>query len=152
MSKKATFKTWWDKLHELTQRNPRYPIQAYQFVFEALDYTAQRLRKNLSSPLEQERHVTGQELLEGIKDYALEQFGYMAGVVFEQWGTPRGEDFGEIVFSLVEGGLMGKTESDTKDDFSIGYDFPRIFEEQFRFAGRFDVSMRWDEFLKEKYK
>lgn len=130
----------------------RYPIQAYQFVFEALDYTVHRLKKNLSSPLEQERHVTGRELLEGIKEYAIDQFGYMARTVFEQWGTVRGADFGEIVFNLVENGLMGKTESDTKDDFNIGYDFQKVLEEQFKFVGKFDVSMRWDDFIKVKYK
>lgn len=117
-------------------------------MFEALEYTVHRLKKNLSSPSEQERHVTGQELLEGIKEYALDQFGYMAVTVFEQWGTVRGEDFGEIVFSLVESGLMGKTESDAKNDFSVDCYFQKVFEEQFRFVGKFDISMRWDGFLK----
>lgn len=152
MSKKSTYKTWWDKLYNLTKKDPRYPLQAYQFVFEALDYTVHRLKKNLASPLEQERHVTGQELLDGITYYALEQFGYMAKTVFEQWGTARGEDFGEIVFNLVESGLMGKTESDTKNDFEVGYDFQKTLEEQFTFAGKFDVSLRLDDFLKARYK
>ncbi|MEE9584409.1 MAG: Minf_1886 family protein [Candidatus Brocadiales bacterium] len=152
MSKKSTFKTWLDKLHNLTQKDRRYPLPAYQFVFEALDYTVHRLKKNLSSSLEGERHVTGQELLEGIEEYALDQFGYMAKTVFEQWGTVRGEDFGEIVFNLVESGLMGKTESDTKNDFDVSYDFQKTLEEHFRFSGKFDISLRLDDFLKARYK
>ncbi len=151
MSKKSTVDTWWVKLYDLTQKDRRYPLQAYQFVFEALDYTVHRLEKDPASSLEQERHVTGRELLDGINEYALEQFGYMARTVFEQWGTVRGEDFGEIVFNLVESGLMGKTESDTRDDFDVGYDFQKTLEEQFKFTGKFDVSLRLDDFLKARY-
>ena len=152
MSKKSPYKPWWAKLYSLTKKDPHYPLPAYQFVFEALDHTVHRLKKNLASPLERDRHVTGQELLDGINDYALEQFGYMARTVFEQWGTVRGKDFGEIVFNLVENGLMGKTESDSKNDFEVGYDFQKTLEEQFAFTGEFDVSLRLDDFLKARYK
>ncbi len=151
MGKKSTIKTWWEKLNDLTKKDPRYSLQAYQFVFEALDYTVHRHEKDLASPSELERHVTGQQLLEGINGYALDQFGYMARTVFERWGTVRGEDFGEIVFNLVESGLMGKMESDIKDDFKVGYDFKKTLEEQFKFDGKFDVSLRLDEFLKVRY-
>ncbi len=151
MGKKSTIKTWWEKLHDLTKKDKRYSLQAYQFVFEALDYTVHKLEKDLASPSELERHVTGPQLLEGVNGYALEQFGYMARTVFERWGTVRGEDFGEIVFNLVESGLMGKMESDTKDDFNVGYDFKKTLEEQFKFDGKFDVSLRLDDFLKMRY-
>lgn len=152
MGKKSTAKTWWDKLDNLMQKDSRYPLVAYQFVFEALDYTVHQLQKNPASLQEQERHVTGQELLDGVNEYALNQFGYMAKTVFEQWGTVRGADFGEIVFNLVESGLMGKTESDTKNDFDVGHDFQKTLEEQFRFKGKFDVTLQLDKYLKARYK
>jgi uncharacterized repeat protein (TIGR04138 family) len=152
LGKKTANKTWWDKLNGLTQKDSRYPVVAYQFVFEALDYTVHRLQKDPISPQEHERHVTGQELLNGVNEYALNQFGYMAKTVFEQWGTVRGEDFGEIVFNLVESGLMGKTESDTKNDFDVGHDFKKTLEEQFRFKGKFDVTLQLDNYLKARYK
>ena len=76
-------------------------------------------------------HVTGQALLEGLKLYALEEFGCLAGAVFEAWGVKRSEDFGEVVFNLVEHGLMGKQETDSKSDFACGFG-GRTFSEVFQ--------------------
>lgn len=108
-----------DPLRDLVRRDHRYALNAYLFVFEALDFTIQRMGEN--------RHVTGQELLVGIRDYAKQQFGYLARMVFPQWGIRATDDFGEIVFNLVNAGLMGKTETDTKEDFKNGYDFEEVF-------------------------
>jgi uncharacterized repeat protein (TIGR04138 family) len=77
------------------------------------------------------RHITGQELLNGIRDYALAQFGPMAITVFEEWGIRKCPDFGEIVFNMVEIGLLAKTESDTRADFEGGYDFDDVFRKSF---------------------
>ena len=97
-------------------------MQSYQFIFEALDYTASHLGKKYNSSIEGERHVTGQELSEGIKQFAMEKFGFMTRIVLEQWGITKSGDFGEIVFNLVDSGLMGKTETDSLEDFSNSWD------------------------------
>ncbi|HHT9152296.1 MAG TPA: Minf_1886 family protein [Candidatus Hypogeohydataceae bacterium YC40] len=144
MSEKATFKTWYDKLLNITKRDPRYSLQAYYFIFEALDFTVHKLAKDPSSPKEKDRHVTGKQLLEGIRVFALQQFGYMSRPVLEAWGIKRCEDFGEIVFNLVENDLMGKTTSDTREDFKGGYDFNTAFDMGFKFEGKYDVKMDWN--------
>lgn len=145
MGKKAVYKyNMQDKIREITKKDPRYSFQAYRFVFEALDYTAKNLGKNLNSSCEGERHVSGQQLLEGIRKYAMKEMGYMAYTVWELWGIKHDEDFGEIVFNLVESGLMGKTDSDSKQDFKAACDFKTFFENNFKFEGAFDVKFEWD--------
>lgn len=109
-------------------KDARYQRDAYLFVKDALDHTQKTVVK---SSREQVRHVTGQELLEGIRGYALVQFGPMAEMVFEEWGIQRCEDFGEIVFNMVEIGLLGKTEKDSRADFQNGYSFRDAFRKPF---------------------
>lgn len=108
-----------DPLRDIVKRDGRYAINAYLFVFESLDFTLQKLGAR--------RHVNGQELLIGIRDYAKQQFGYLAQMVFREWGIRSTADFGEIVFNLVDAGLMGKTDTDTREDFKNGYDFSEVF-------------------------
>ena len=110
---------------EIAKHDGRYAREAYFFVSESLSFTQEML--------DQKGHVTGQELLEGVKRYALSEFGYMARVVFESWGVNRTEDVGEIVFNMVNHSLLGKTETDTMEDFKDGYDFRKVFEEGFEF-------------------
>jgi len=86
------------------------------------------------------RHVTGRELLEGIRAYATESFGFLARTVLAEWGVSRTQDFGDIVFNLVEAGLLSRTEKDTKSDFADVYDFAEAFEAEFRRSLR-DVSL-----------
>ena len=109
-------------------KDPRYPRDAYLFVKDALDHTQKIVLKENKGEM---RHVTGQELLDGIRDYALVQFGPMTQMVFEEWGIKRCEDFGEIVFNMVEIGLLGKTEKDSREDFGGGYDFDDAFRKPF---------------------
>lgn len=149
MGKKTVFDTW-KKLQDVIKKDNRYSIQAYQFVFEALDYTASSLGKKYNSSKEEERHVTGQELSEGIKQCVLERFGYMARKVLEQWGITKSADFGEIVFNLVESGLMGKTETDTREDFKDVYDFKQEFDIKFKFDGKFDLKYDWNIFKRNE--
>jgi uncharacterized repeat protein (TIGR04138 family) len=106
-------------LNEVIQKDPRFPADAYRFLFEALRFTVSKLPK--------ERHVTGQELLDGIRHFALDQFGGMARAVLGHWNIHRTEDIGAMVFNLVNANLMGKTEADTPDDFKNGYDFDKAF-------------------------
>ena len=109
-------------------KDPRYPRDAYIFVKDALDHTQKIVLKENKGEM---RHVSGQELLIGIRDYALAQFGPMTKMVFEEWGIKRCEDFGEIVFNMVEIGLLGKTEKDSREDFAGGYDFDDAFRKPF---------------------
>lgn len=102
----------------------RYDKGAYYFVRQGLDHTLRTLQEK---PEGEMRHVTGQELLEGIRDYAHEQYGPMAFTLLDHWGVRKCDDFGDIVFNLVDYGVFGKTDSDKKEDFSGGYDFREAF-------------------------
>ncbi len=107
------------RLREIAESDGRYRPDAYRFLYEALEYTIKRLCRA--------GHVTGRELLGGIRDCALEQFGGLAPMVFENWGVRRTDDFGEIVFNLVDAGLMGRTDTDSRADFAGVFDFREAF-------------------------
>jgi len=112
-----------ERIEQVAERDGRYRKDAYFFVFEALQYTVNSLHLTGES-----RHVTGQQLLHGIAEHGLEQFGPMTKTVFEYWGVRETRDFGEIVFNLVKARLMGKTEDDNIDDFTGVYDFDTEFD------------------------
>ena len=80
----------------------------------------------------QERHIGGRELLEGIRSFAADQFGALAPLVFDRWGVKATDDFGEIVFNLIDGGLLSRRPEDSRLDFVDGYNFEDTFAEQFR--------------------
>lgn len=121
-----------EALEAIVRRDPRYPREAYHFLREALEHTTKNItRQTREGAKKESRHVTGQELLEGIRVYALEQFGPMTLTVLHEWGIRRGEDFGEIVFNLVDNHLLGKTEQDSREDFKGGYDFDEAFRRPF---------------------
>ena len=111
-------------LDGILARDPRYTAEAYAFVRGGLDFTVRRLKKA--------SHVSGQELLEGIREFAIEEFGPMTKTVLNGWGISCTEDIGEIVFNMVETGLLGKTEEDSRADFANGYDFDEAFRKPFR--------------------
>ena len=108
-----------ERLRELAVRDGRYSLQAYRFIYEALDYTLKKLGCK--------RHVSGRELMLGLRDLAIEQFGGLAPMVFGAWGVLRTSDFGNIVWNLVEAGLMSRSDSDTLSDFDEVYDFRKTF-------------------------
>jgi uncharacterized repeat protein (TIGR04138 family) len=116
-------------LAQILARDPRYHREAYLFVREALDHTQKLLAKKTGKV--ELRHVTGQELLEGIRQYALQQYGPLTLMVLEEWGVRRCEDFGELVFNMVETHLLAKTDTDTREDFRGGYDFHEAFRKPF---------------------
>jgi uncharacterized repeat protein (TIGR04138 family) len=133
---------------QLVQEDKRYKLDAYLFVFEALHFAQEELRMGreaASEPLPGEtpekmenpvgRHVTGQELCEAIRQYALRQYGYMAKTVLNSWGVYTTRDFGEIVFNLIKIGQMRKTPEDRIEDFDHVYDFQTAFVDQFSFEG-----------------
>ncbi len=116
------------KLYDITQRDPRYDLEAYLFLREALEYTVQKVKKATRGPL---RHVSGAELAEGFREYAIEQFGPLTFSVLAKWGLHRTEDIGAIVFNLVEAGELGKTDQDRPEDFHDLYDFHEAFQRPF---------------------
>lgn len=117
-----------------TTTRRRYDSNAYRFIFPALRY-AQNLFRQSPAPgaafSEAEAHITGQELVYGIRLYAQEQFGMLARTVFNSWGIHTTEDFGKIVFELIESGDMKKTEDDRLEDFCDIFNFEEVFDEQY---------------------
>ena len=115
-------------VQSICREDRRYDPEAYLFVREALTYTVKRLEK---MPHGNRRHVSGQELSAGFRDYALEQFGPITFDVLHAWGIHRTEDIGTIVFHLVHAGELGKTQEDKPEDFTNGYDFHETFKVPF---------------------
>lgn len=107
----------------------RYPIDAFHFVRRGLDYTVHTKHENPEQMEERERHVDGRALAEGLRDFAVEQYGYLAPMVLNRWRIHRTEDFGEIVFAMVQGGLMQATDADSIRDFDGVYEFKTAFEQ-----------------------
>jgi uncharacterized repeat protein (TIGR04138 family) len=131
---------------KLLKEDRRYKIDAYAFVFEALNYAHNRLGMGTDRPAETEeepeegtgreteRHLTGQQLCEAIRLYALEQYGYMAKTVLNSWGVTKTGDFGEIVFNLIGIGQMRKTPDDRREDFDNVFDFDTDLQERFKIS------------------
>ena len=114
-------------LAELLRRDRRYHRDAYFFVFEALRFAQEQLGIGGMAPQgedpDEERHVTGQQLCEAIRQYAIQQYGMLSKNVLNEWGVRTTGDFGEIVFNLIEIGQMKKTDSDRREDFENVFDF-----------------------------
>jgi uncharacterized repeat protein (TIGR04138 family) len=110
-------------LDPILTQDSRYAKEAYFFVRDALDHTVRKL--------EAPRHISGQELLAGIREYAISEYGPVAKRVLFEWGITECVDFGHIVFNLVNEGLLGRTEGDSIDDFDGGYDFAEAFIQPF---------------------
>ncbi len=117
-----------EAVERLIKHDARYPAAAYFFVRDGLDYTVKRLKKGARGAL---RHVSGQELAEGLAAFALDEFGPMANFTLATWNLHRTEDFGEIVFNLIEAGRFSKSESDRKEDFSSLFDLKAMLSEPF---------------------
>jgi uncharacterized repeat protein (TIGR04138 family) len=120
----------------ICKEDARFDRKAYDFVRVGLDHTVKELRKKDSSRAEKSRHVTGPELLDGLRLYALDQFGPLTKTVLEAWGVHRCRDFGEIVFNLIDYNVFSKTDSDRREDFSDLYDFHDAFVKPFQPARR----------------
>ncbi len=123
-------KNFQEVIQLICKEDARYAPGAYLFMRHALDHTLTGIREKEKA--KKHRHVTGQELCQGIRDYALEQYGPMALTLLNSWGMTRTEDFGQIVFNLVEYGIFGKTEGDRVEDFDAVYDFGEAFREPFQ--------------------
>ncbi len=120
----------------ICKEDPRFDRKAYDFVRAGLDFTVKELRKKDAARAERSRHVTGPELLHGLRAYALDQYGPLAKTVLEAWGVRRCSDFGDIVFNLIEYNVFSKTESDRREDFAELYDFDEAFVKPYQPKGR----------------
>jgi uncharacterized repeat protein (TIGR04138 family) len=116
------------KVDQIIARDVRYRREAYAFLREALDFTQKLLSRENQQKI---RHITGQELLDGIRQFALKEYGPMAATVLEEWGVTSCPDFGEIVFNMVDVGLLARTEEDRREHFQNGYDFTTAFRKPF---------------------
>jgi uncharacterized repeat protein (TIGR04138 family) len=130
-------------LYQIVDQDPRYPIEAYIFVREALAYASDSLE--LGSQCYQsevdvdaathlarrERHLTGQQLCEAIRQYALNQFGYMAKIVLNNWSIDRTGCFGDIVYNMIDLGIMKKSSQDERIHFDNVYEFDDVFQNSF---------------------
>lgn len=111
-----------DLLKKVTDiaKNTKYDRMAFLFVLDALNYTLLTRKA--------QGHISGQILLEGIKEFAIERFGYLGLIVFQQWGLKTTEDFGKIVFILADHKMLGRSEKDSEEDFKNGWDFNAVFK------------------------
>ena len=115
-------------LERLREKYPRFHDMAYVFVLSALHHVLQSLPEA--------RHITGRELAEGARDVAIEKFGPMARTVLEHWGIHETGDVGDVVFALVEAGILIKQDADTRADFEAVYDFDEAFRSPYPEGGR----------------
>ena len=126
-------------MRDLLNQDKRFKLEAYQFIRESLQYAHEHLRTETDSPaagLEKAgpHHVTGQELCEACRLYAIEQYGYLAKIVLANWGIHSTSDFGELVYNLIRIEQMRKSDSDRREEFDDVYAFDDAFEPEFDFA------------------
>lgn len=114
------------RLHQLARKHGRYRPMAYLFTLEALNVTLDAWRRR-----GHQGHITGKQFLDGIRDFARDQFGYLAAAVFREWGLRNTRSFGEIVFQLADAQFLSRQDSDSIDDFDGGFDFEEAFEREF---------------------
>lgn len=117
---------------QICKEDTRYDRKAYDFVRLGLEHTVKELRKRDAARAERSRHVSGPELLDGLRAYALDQFGPLAKTVLNEWGISACSDFGEIVFNLIEYNVFSKTENDRREDFADVFDFDEAFVKPFQ--------------------
>jgi uncharacterized repeat protein (TIGR04138 family) len=117
-----------EALDSIVATDHRYQREAYIFLRDALDFTTKQQKKAKGTTV---RHVSGPELLGGVRQYALREFGPMVMTVFENWGIHATEDIGHMVFNLIGAGIFGKTDEDSIDDFKSVYDFQEAFVKPF---------------------
>lgn len=119
-----------EAIRAILETEKRYAREAYLFVLETVSYAAGEQRRQASaSPGAEDapRHISGQELLQIMREFALKQYGPLAHELLSSWGILRSEDFGELVFLLVNHGLLGASKDDSITDFENGFDFREAF-------------------------
>lgn len=125
------------RLRSAVERAGRFSVEAFEFVQAGLAWTSDRIHG--TTPDDQprsgrNRHITGQQLCEGLRELAIERWGYLARTVLRNWGIVRTEDFGCIVYALIDEGIFSKTDEDSPDDFIDVFDFADAFERHYAFG------------------
>ncbi|MDO8488965.1 MAG: hypothetical protein Q7S42_02495 [Candidatus Omnitrophota bacterium] len=110
---------FYDLVEKICSQDKRYKPDAYEFVLQGLNFTQKKLKRKT--------HVSGAELACGLRDYAINQYGALACRVLVYWGISQTQDFGNIVFNMIEMKLLSKTENDSLEDFKTVYDFKDAF-------------------------
>ena len=118
-----------DPVRILALEDGRYSPEAFRFLFESLEFAIRLAGKEEQKG--PERHVSGQEVLSGMREYGIELFGPLAAQVWRSWGVRETIDWGHIVFLLVEAGMLNRQDSDSIEDFRSGFDFDRVFVEDY---------------------
>ena len=112
-------KDFYQVIEEICVKDPRYKPDAYEFVMQALYFTQKKIKR--------QGHMSGKELLEGIRDFAVQEYGPMTKTLLYHWGISKTEDFGNIVFNMIGKKVLSKTENDSVADFRDVYDFEKTF-------------------------
>jgi uncharacterized repeat protein (TIGR04138 family) len=118
-------------LQEVVDDLDRYPVEAFHFVQQGLSYTVEKVHTGLTDP-NASRHISGQQLSEGLREFALLKWGMLARTVLRRWNINSTFDFGRIVFAMVDSGLMHKTDEDDIEDFKDVFEFKTAFEGVYR--------------------
>ena len=126
-------------MRDLLRDDPRYKLDAYQFIRESLQFAHENLDRvgplgygpTDQPDVDAPRHLTGQQLCEACRLYAIDQYGYLAKMVLANWGLTSTSDFGELVYNLIRIEQMRKNESDQREDFNDVYSFEEAFQPQF---------------------
>jgi uncharacterized repeat protein (TIGR04138 family) len=115
-------------VEQICEKDQRYSSDAYHFVQEGLNHTLKSLKRGSQQA---HRHVSGQELLHGLREFALKEYGPMSKAVLNEWGVKTTDDFGQVVFNLVNSGVLGKNETDSPNDFKNVFTFDDAFVKPF---------------------
>jgi uncharacterized repeat protein (TIGR04138 family) len=115
-------------VEQICEKDPRYALDAYHFVQEGLNHTLKSLKRGGQHA---HRHVSGQELLHGLREFALKEYGPMSKAVLNEWGIKMTDDFGQVVFNLVNASVLGKNENDSPNDFKNVFTFEEAFVKPF---------------------
>lgn len=124
--------TFHDSIEQLIAQDPRYPREAYLFLRESLEFTQKKRRKSRAAAT----HVSAAELLDGFREFSLQEFGPMGLTVLEHWGITSTGDVGRMVFNLIEAGIFGRADEDRLEDFENGFNFEEAFLAPFRPSSR----------------
>ncbi|MDA3925623.1 MAG: hypothetical protein PF904_13070 [Kiritimatiellae bacterium] len=116
------------KINQICKKDRRFSVNSYFFIMDALTVASKQINKK--EP-DHSHHLSGAELSNGIKDYALKRFGCMSYTVMDLWGLNKTADFGAIVYNLIAVGLLGKSGDDSIDDFNDIFDFKDMFLKPF---------------------
>ena len=115
-------------VEQICEKDLRFSSDAYHFVQEGLNHTLKSLKRGGQHA---HRHVSGQELLHGLREFALKEYGPMSKAVLNEWGIKTTDDIGQIVFNLVNASVLGKNETDSPNDFKNVFTFDDAFVKPF---------------------